>query len=163
MIFGRTLSELLLDAPGALTEKSRPQKMKSLPFIIATGASALSLLLGIWLFFLGGTNQGLQNDLQKLQQEVQSQQQILQVKQQQYQVQQEQINTGQQISQQVGPALLRDMAVASIKNDKIKKILDQPRLQRGTQGRRQGRQEPASPAPAPPPAPRPATPPTPES
>ena len=97
--------------------------MKSLPFIIATGASALSLLLGIWLFFLGGTNQGLQNDLQKLQQDVQSQQQILQVKQQAFQVQQEQINTAQQISQQVGPALLRDMAVASIKNDKIKKIL----------------------------------------
>ncbi len=97
--------------------------MKSLPFIIATGASALSLLLGIWLFFLGGTNQGLQNDLQKLQQDVQSQQQILQVKQQAFQVQQEQINTAQQISQQVGPALLRDMAVASVKNDKIKKIL----------------------------------------
>ena len=38
-------------------------------------------------------------------------------------MQQEQINTAQQISQQVGPALLRDLAVASIKNDKIKKIL----------------------------------------
>lgn len=97
--------------------------MKSLPFVIATGASAVSLLLGIWLFFLSGTNQGLQNELQKLQQDVQSQQQVLQVKQQQFQAQQEQINTAQQISQQVGPALLRDMAVASIKNDKIKKIL----------------------------------------
>ena len=97
--------------------------MKSLPFIVATGASALSLLLGIWLLFLSGTNQGLQSNLQKLQQEVQSQQQVLQVKQQQFQAQQEQINTAQQISQQVGPALLRDMAVASIKNDKIKKIL----------------------------------------
>jgi hypothetical protein len=97
--------------------------MKSLPFVIATGASALSLLLGIWLFFLSGTNQGLQNDLQKLQQDVQSQQQLLQVKQQAFQVQQQQIDTAQQISQQVGPALLRDMAVASIKNDKIKKIL----------------------------------------
>jgi hypothetical protein len=97
--------------------------MKSLPFVISTVASALSLLLGLWLFFLGGTNQSLQNELQKLQQEVQTQQQILQVKQQQFQVQQEQINAAQQISQQVGPALLRDMAVASIKNDKIKKIL----------------------------------------
>ncbi len=97
--------------------------MKSLPFVISTGASALSLLLGLWLFFLGGTNQGLQNDLQKLQQEVQNQQQILQVKQQQFQLQQQQIDAAQQISQQVGPALLRDMAVASIKNDKIKKIL----------------------------------------
>ena len=133
--------------------------MKSLPFVIATGASALSLLLGLWLFFLGGTNQGLQNDLQKFQQEVQSQQQILQVKQQQFQVQQEQINAAQQISQQVGPALLRDMAVASIKNDKIKKILsshgynveqkDEPK---------DGKPAPASPAPSAP-APRPTTPP----
>ena len=97
--------------------------MKSLPFVISTGASALSLLLGLWLFILGGTNQGLQNDLQKLQQEVQNQQGVLQVKQQQFQVQQQQIDAAQQISQQVGPALLRDMAVASIKNDKIKKIL----------------------------------------
>jgi septum formation inhibitor MinC len=97
--------------------------MKSLPFLVATGASAVSLLLGIWLFFLGNTNQGLQSDIQKLQQEVQTQQGVLQVKQQQLQVQQEQINTANTISQQVGPALLRDMAVASIKNDKIKKIL----------------------------------------
>ena len=97
--------------------------MKSLPFIVATGASAVSLLLGIWLFVLGGTNQSLQDDLQKRQQEVQSQQQILQVKQQTFQVQQQQIDAGNQISQQVGPAVLREMAVASIKNDKIKKIL----------------------------------------
>ena len=130
--------------------------MKSLPFVIATGASALSLLLGLWLFFLGGTNQGLQDDLQKRQQEVQNQQQILQVKQQQFQVQQQQIDAAQQISQQVGPALLRDMAVASIKNDKIKKILtshgynvemkDEPK---------DGKPAAATPAPA---APRPPTP-----
>jgi hypothetical protein len=97
--------------------------MKSLPFVIATGASAISLLLGIYLFVIGGTNQSLQNDLQKLQQEVQEKQQVLAVKQQQLQQQQEQINIANNISQQVGPALLRDMAVASIKNDKIKKIL----------------------------------------
>jgi ribosomal protein L9 len=97
--------------------------MKSLPSLIATAAAALSLLLGIWLFFLGQTNQGLQNNLQKLQQEAQNQQQSFQLKQQQFQAQQEQINTAQQISQQVGPALLREMAAASIKNDKIKAIL----------------------------------------
>lgn len=97
--------------------------MKSLPFLIATGASALSVLLAGWLWLLGNTNQDLQNDLQKQQQELQTQQGVLQTKQQQLQVQQEQINTANTISQQVGPALLRDMAAASIKNDKIKQIL----------------------------------------
>ncbi|MGB8170637.1 MAG: hypothetical protein WCF18_24245 [Chthoniobacteraceae bacterium] len=132
--------------------------MKSLPFIIATGASALSLLLGIWLFVLSGTNQGLQNQLQKLQQDVQSQQQTLQVKQQAFQAQQEQINTAQQISQQVGPALLRDMAVASIKNDKIKKILTSHGY--NVELKDEGKDgKPASPSPAPAiPAPRPLNP-----
>jgi hypothetical protein len=129
--------------------------MKSLPFLISTGAAAVSLLLGVWLFFLGGTNQGLQNDLQKLQQEVQNQQQVLQTKQQTFQVQQEQINAGSQISQQVGPALLRDLAVASIKNDKIKKILTSHgynvELKEDAKDAK-----PAAPAPAP--APKPATP-----
>lgn len=97
--------------------------MKSLPFLVATGASAISLLLGVWLFFLGNTNQGIQSNIQKLQQEVQTQQGVLAVKQQQLQVQQEQINTANTISQQVGPALLREMALVSVKNDKIKKVL----------------------------------------
>jgi hypothetical protein len=97
--------------------------MKSLPFLIATGASALSVLLAGWLFLLGNTNQGLQDEVQKLQQTLQDKQAVLQTKQQQLQVQQEQINTANTISQQVGPALLRDMATVSIKNDKIKKIL----------------------------------------
>src|SRR6266853_1210891 len=97
--------------------------MKSLPSLIATAAAAISLLLGLVLFVLGWKNQGLQGDLQKLQQDVQSRQGVLSVKQQQLQVQQDEINKAQQISQQVGPALLRDMAVASIKNDKMKKIL----------------------------------------
>ncbi len=97
--------------------------MKSLPSLIATAAAAISLLLGLVLFVFGWKNQNLQSDLQKYQQEAQSQQAVVQVKQQQLQVQQDEINKAQQISQQVGPALLRDMAVASIKNDKMKKIL----------------------------------------
>lgn len=97
--------------------------MKTLPSLIATALAAISLLLGIWLFLLGSKNQDLQSANQKLQQEVQTQQQTLSIKQQTLQSQQEQINAGNTISQQVGPALLRDMAVASTKNDKIKKIL----------------------------------------
>lgn len=92
-------------------------------FLISTGASAICLLLGIWLFGIGVGNQGLQSDLQKLQQDVQNHQQVLQTKQQQLQVQQEQINAGNTISQQVGPALLREMAIVSAKDDKMKKLL----------------------------------------
>lgn len=97
--------------------------MKTVPFILSTGAAVLCLVLGIWLFVLGGSSQGLQSELQKLQQEAQNQQQLLQAKQQQLQAQQEQINAGNTISQQVGPALLRDMATASIKNEKMKNLL----------------------------------------
>jgi hypothetical protein len=80
-----------------------------LSFYISTAASALALVLSIVLFIVGGTNQTLQAD-------VQAQQTVLQQ-------QQEEINRGNSISQQVGPALLRDMAVASTKNEKMKALL----------------------------------------
>jgi hypothetical protein len=78
-------------------------------YYISVAASALSLVLSIVLFAVGNTNQSLQNDLQKQSAELQKQQ--------------EEINKGAQISQQVGPALLREMAVASVKNENMKKLL----------------------------------------
>ncbi len=78
-------------------------------FYTSVAASGLSLLLSIIIFVVGNSNQGLQNEIQKQQLELQRQQ--------------EQINTGNQISQQVGPNLLRDMAVVSLKNDKMKALL----------------------------------------
>ena len=78
-------------------------------FYISVAASGLSLLLSIIIFAVGNSNQRLQAEVQKQQLELQTQQ--------------EQINTGNQISQQVGPNLLRDMAVASLKNDKMKALL----------------------------------------
>ena len=97
--------------------------MKTVPFFISTGTAVLCLLLGIWLFVLGGKSQGLQSELQKLQQEAQNQQQALQKKQAELQDQMAQINEGNTISQQVGPALLRDMATLSLKNEKLKSLL----------------------------------------
>jgi hypothetical protein len=97
--------------------------MKTVPSLISTGTAVLCLVLGIWLFVLGGKSQGLQTELQKLQQEVQNQQQVLQAKQQQLQVQKATIDRGATISQQVGPALLRDMATLSLKNEKLKNLL----------------------------------------
>ena len=80
-----------------------------IPFYISTAASGLSLILSIVIFTVGNSNQGLQMEVQKQQQELQKQQ--------------DQINTGNQISQQVGPALLRDMAASSVKNEKMKALL----------------------------------------
>ena len=54
-------------------------------------------------------DQGLQAEIQKQQQEVQKQQ--------------EQINKGNAISNDIGPKLLRDMAVVSIKDEKMKELL----------------------------------------
>ena len=113
-----------LDGPERFIEKNLPARpMKSFSFFFATGMSAICLLLGIWLFFLSNNNLALSNVLQQRQQESQTQQQALSVKQQTLQAQQERINEGNTISQQVGPALLREMAVASMKNDRIKRIL----------------------------------------
>jgi hypothetical protein len=39
------------------------------------------------------------------------------------QAQQQEIEAGNQISQQIGPNLLRDMAAASVKNEKMKALL----------------------------------------
>lgn len=80
-----------------------------LSFYISVAAAALCLVLSIILLIQGNINQSLQND-------VQTQQGLLQA-------QQEEINRGNAISQQVGPALLRDMAVASTKNEKMKALL----------------------------------------
>jgi len=80
-----------------------------IPFYISVAASGISLILSIVLFTFGGSNQGLQVEIQKQQQELQKQQ--------------DQINTGNAISQKVGPELLRDMAISSIKDEKMKMLL----------------------------------------
>jgi hypothetical protein len=66
-------------------------------------------LLSIILFWEGGVNQGLQNDIQAQQVKLQQQQDV--------------INKGQAIAQQVGPNLLNDMAVVSVKDESMKKLL----------------------------------------
>jgi hypothetical protein len=80
-----------------------------IPFYLSVAASGVSLILSIVLFTFGGINQGLQVEIQKQQQELQKQQ--------------DQINTGNAISQKVGPELLRDMAISSIKDEKMKTLL----------------------------------------
>ena len=87
-----------------------------IPFYISTAATALCLILSIVVFAVGSSNHSLQTELQKQQKTLQAQQQVLQA-------QQEEINAGNQISQQIGPNLLRDMAASSVKNEKMKALL----------------------------------------
>jgi hypothetical protein len=80
-----------------------------IPFYISVGASGICLLLSIIILTVGGSNQSLQNEIQKQQQALQAQQ--------------EPINAGSQISTTVGPNLLKDMATSAVKNDKMKSLL----------------------------------------
>jgi hypothetical protein len=80
-----------------------------IPFYVSLASTGLCLLLSIIIFAVGNSNQSIQAEVQKQQLELQKQQ--------------EQINTGNQISQQVGPNLLRDMATSSVKNEKMKALL----------------------------------------
>lgn len=83
--------------------------MRSLQFYISTALAAVCLLLSVWIIFAGASNQSLQAELQK--------------QQQQLQTQQETINQGTVIAQQVGPALLRDMASVSVEDKEMKDLL----------------------------------------
>ena len=93
--------------PAVLDEKCAP--FMKIYFYISVAASALCLLLSIVLFWEGGVNQGLQNDVQAQQVKLEQQQQ--------------EINKGQQIQQQVGPNLLNDMGVVAAKDEKMKLLL----------------------------------------
>jgi hypothetical protein len=75
--------------------------MKPPQFIAAVILSLIPLILTINLIFMGQKNQSLEAQLQ---------------------TQQEQINTGSRI-QQVGMNVLKDIAAASVKDDKLKEVL----------------------------------------
>ena len=97
----------------------------NIPQFLPVAAAALSLLLSVWLFISNSTNSGLQGELQKKHTDLQSEQQAVQIQNQQLQAQQEQIATGMRLAQEVGPAVLRDVAGLAVqnKNDALKKLL----------------------------------------
>jgi predicted patatin/cPLA2 family phospholipase len=96
-----------------------------LPAILSTVAAGLCLVLSVWLFSANHANQSLQLELQAKQQDLQTQQQQVQLQQQQFQAQQQKITQANQISQQVGPAVFRDLGSLALqnKNENIKKFL----------------------------------------
>lgn len=105
------------------TEHSKTMNTNSSTLTTATGAVAL--LLSLWFLVATWSNQGLQRNLQKQQDAIQAQQLALQTLQQQFQAQQQQIESGAQLSNQVGPALIRDLAQLQIqnKNPRIETLL----------------------------------------
>jgi len=93
--------------------------------LFSIGSAGLSVALGLW--FLGSSfgNQGLQRTLQKKQDDIQARQLAIQAQQQQLQSQQQLIDAGTQLAQQVGPAMIRDLAALQVEknNKKIAQML----------------------------------------
>ncbi len=94
--------------------------MKASQFYLSVAIGGVCLILSIALIALGQSNQRLQTQIQH---------------------QQEEINRGQ-TSSQVLQNLLRDLAEASVKNDKIKQVL-------ARNGYTVSARPPASPSPSP--------------
>ncbi len=97
-----------------------------MPFaLLSTASCGLALLLSLW--FLVGTwsNQSTEGKLLKQQDEIQAHQLAIQTQQQQLQAQQQQIEGAAQLQNQIGPAMLRDLAQLSVanKNAKITDLL----------------------------------------
>ena len=92
----------------------------SISGLLSTTSALIALCLSAWLFFGSAANNRLQVELQRRQDDIQARQQALQTQQQQYQAQQQQIEAGAQLAQQVGPAVLRDLASLQIQNKNAK-------------------------------------------
>lgn len=103
-----------------------------MPFsLLSTASCGLALLLSLW--FLVGTwaNQSAESKLIKQQDDLQNRQIQLQTQQQLLQAQQQQIDAAVQLQNQIGPAMLRDLAELSVanKNAKITELLKKHGLQ----------------------------------
>ena len=88
--------------------------------LLSTTSALLALCLSAWLFFGSTASNRLQVELQKRQDQIQIRQQAVQLQQQQLQAQQQKIEAGAQLAQQVGPAVLRDLASLQIQNKNAK-------------------------------------------
>ena len=86
-------------------------------FSLASIASCgLALLLSLWFLVGNWSNQSHQRGLQKQQDDIQARQLTIQNQQQQLQAQQQQIDSGAQLANQVGPAMIRDLAALQLEN-----------------------------------------------
>lgn len=83
--------------------------MRNLQFYLSTSLAGLCVVLSLWLVVSGIANQKLQDELS--------------VQQEQLRTQEDQIKAGNVISQQIGPNILRDMAMVSVEDPKMKELL----------------------------------------
>ncbi len=124
-----------------------------MPFkFVYTAVSSLVVLLSLWLFVGSWSVHSKQGAVQSLQEKIQARQLAIQSQQQQIQLQQQRIDSGAQLANQIGPAMLRDLAGLQLQN-KNQKIADLLKKY-GVEARAE--QAPAKPASTP--APTPATP-----
>lgn len=99
--------------------------MNSFFAILSVSTASLCAVLCTVLIFFGMGSQQHQNRILQQQEELQKQQQQVQTLQQTLQAQQEKISAGNYLSQQVGPAVLKDLGAVAIqnKNEKIRGLL----------------------------------------
>lgn len=117
-----------------------------MPFkFVFTAVSSLVVLLSLWLFVGSWSFHSKQGAVQALQEKIQARQLAIQSQQQQIQLQQQRIDSGAQLANQVGPAMLRDLAALQLQN-KNQKIADLLKKY-GVEARAE--QAPAKPAAAP--------------
>lgn len=118
-----------------------------MPFkFVHTAVSSLVVLLSLWLFVGSWSFHAKQGAFQSLQDKIQTRQLAIQSQQQQLQVQQQRIDSGAQLANQIGPAMLRDLAALQLQN-KNQKIADLLKKY-GVEARAE--QAPAKPASTPP-------------
>ncbi len=84
--------------------------------LISTASCSIAVLLSLWFLVSNWSNQNLQRGLQQQQDEIQATQLTIQSKQQQLQAQQQVIDASSQLANQVGPAMIRDLASLQIQN-----------------------------------------------
>lgn len=95
-----------------------------MPFkFVHTAVSSLVVLLSFWLFVGSWSFHSKQGAVQALQEKIQARQLAIQSQQQQLQLQQQRIDSGAQLANQLGPAMLRDLAALQLQN-KNQKIAD---------------------------------------
>jgi len=90
------------------------------PSVFSIISAFAALCLSVWLVILSIANASSASGLQILQEEVMGRQQAVQNQQQQLQAQQQQIDSGAQLAQQVGPAVLKDLAAVQVQNKNIR-------------------------------------------
>lgn len=106
--------------------------MKIAPFLLSSILALVAVILSFVSFNASQTNNALQAELLKKQTEIQDLTQSVTLQNQDYQRQAEIINTGQQVAQQLGPKILRDMGyfVAEHKNEKLKAAMVRQKLEK---------------------------------